>query len=64
MNAKIKQKRKYINEHGNLVDPNRICEDCGGTGFVHSHNPHCWGCYGTGLHTVQIQRRQRLREEA
>ena len=22
------------------------CPSCDGTGFVHSHNPHCWDCRG------------------
>lgn len=25
-----------------------ICETCGGSGTVHSHNPKCWDCNGTG----------------
>ena len=24
------------------------CETCNGTGAVHSHNPTCWDCRGTG----------------
>lgn len=24
------------------------CPVCDGTGEVHSHNPTCWGCKGTG----------------
>jgi DnaJ-class molecular chaperone len=24
------------------------CETCGGSGDVHSHNPICWTCDGTG----------------
>lgn len=24
------------------------CSNCDGTGRVHSHNPNCWECNGTG----------------
>lgn len=27
------------------------CVCCGGTGEVHSHNPKCWDCKGTGVTT-------------
>lgn len=26
----------------------RKCKTCDGTGEVHSHNPSCWDCRGTG----------------
>lgn len=29
------------------------CPSCDGTGEVHSHNPKCWSCRGTGLVTPE-----------
>ena len=26
-----------------------ICPSCDGSGEIHSHNPKCWDCNGTGI---------------
>jgi len=32
------------------------CENCNGTGNVHSHNPECWVCDGRGWYPVEEPR--------
>lgn len=36
------------------------CPTCDGTGEVHSHNPKCWDCRGTG--SVSDEKAEELRE--
>lgn len=43
------------------------CFTCDGDGTVHSHNPRCWDCYGTGRvplgeRAKQIQEHNRMRD--
>lgn len=39
-----------------------ICETCGGSGKVHSHNPKCWDCAGQG--SVKVERCKHGRDAA
>lgn len=35
------------------MEPLVQCPECQGTGEVHSHNPICWECHGTGKTTLE-----------
>jgi len=48
----VQVKRKYINQYKQTVDPTERCQQCRGSGKVHSHNDRCWECHGTGHKTV------------
>lgn len=37
------------------------CVTCGGTGVVHSHNPECWTCDGSGTTTPEKNERELVR---
>lgn len=54
--GKIKIKRR--GQRIEVVDPNKKCQLCDGTGEVHSHNPICWDCGGTGHRTMELFRYQ------
>ncbi len=45
--------KPYYTFYGEYVDPSRLCPTCDGDGKVHSHNPICWTCHGTGELTLQ-----------
>lgn len=49
----------WVNQYGETVHRDLPCETCGGTGEVHSHNPRCWDCHGTGRKTVRPVQKQR-----
>ena len=44
----------FINAYGEGVYRHFECEECRGSGEVHSHNPTCWECHGSGLKTVKV----------
>jgi hypothetical protein len=56
--------RRYRNTYGRWADPTQPCEDCDGTGTVHSHNPTCPTCDGTGHKTEWPNARLDRQEEA
>lgn len=39
------------------------CPTCNGTGNVHSHNPLCWTCGGSGKCSVKEAKEARRLEE-
>lgn len=42
-----------MDARGEFVVPDGICLTCDGDGKVHSHNPICWTCHGTGHLTLR-----------
>lgn len=53
MNEDIRDKKEDTNSQETMkiesnVKKTKVCECCGGSGKVHSHNPKCWECNGTG----------------
>lgn len=40
--------RGYKSAMVRYLNTEKECPTCGGTGKVHSHNPKCWDCDGTG----------------
>lgn len=40
------------------------CPTCDGTGEVHSHNPICWTCQGSGETTLEKAAQVRRLEES
>ena len=50
--TKNKKCGPYKNSYGETVVPNEQCDNCDGTGEVHSHNPRCWVCHGSGKKTL------------
>lgn len=54
--ARIQKLEKQVSELRQLMVEAEAtarykCVCCGGTGEVHSHNPKCWDCNGTGVTT-------------
>jgi DnaJ-class molecular chaperone len=39
--------------YGYTVHRDHPCPTCNGTGEVHSHNPICWDCKGSGRLTTR-----------
>lgn len=39
------------------------CPTCDGTGDVHSHNPRCWDCGGTGRTTAKMAKEAQYRSD-
>jgi DnaJ-class molecular chaperone len=55
---KIKADHAYRYDEIRPVTVFRRCKECDGTGEVHSHNPRCWDCGGTGNSEYKFVRDQ------
>lgn len=45
----------HLNQYFDIIDPTNDCATCGGSGEIHSHNPRCPSCHGTGYRTHPVR---------